>query len=58
MPWARPPHSPEVKVARLISQRRWWLLLLAGLILLLWYSAFTEQLSLANLKTHQLAFNG
>lgn len=46
-------------MSRSISRRGWLLLvLLAGFALALWYSGFLRQLTLANLKVHQLALNG
>ena len=47
-------------MGRSISRRDWWLLLvlLASLLVALWYSGLLGQLTLANLKVQQVALNG
>ena len=44
-------------MGRSISRRGWWLLL-ASLVVALWYSGFLGQLTVTNLKAHQVALNG
>ena len=47
-------------MGRSISRRGWWLLLvlLASLVVALWYSGLLGQLTVTNLKAHQVALNG